>query len=320
MKKFLKFPFLILVSLYTPIHAHSNPLQTQGFTHGTFANCYQQYIIGHDDPLHPENNDNPNFLNLGGTVQFFFTSLQSYTLTTGYMRIEVQDAIGNWADITTVGLGQSLADTDYQWVTNTDGGETYPVIKIKNQNGSSYDINPNFFTLGNYKSVRLSTLGAINTTPTGSTKINLVNSVEEAFVMNPDDGANCYTFTPFSYNVNSILDNLCSPDIDIKFQLPSGSMNAGFFPPGWSVSKQLDNDGDGSDFFNTPNGTWCDQCIGVTAPYNAPNPVPCGCLNFEVVISIEPCNNAPTDCEPLEMSFQIEVCCSCDVRETPPND
>jgi len=282
---------------------------------GIIASCYQKLNM-------LQFGGAANLLNLGGTINYRFTDFgmpPHFTLQTKFVRIEIFDGTV-FKDINEVGLGWTLEDDDFEWVPTTVGGNTFPVITIKMNVTGGYEINPNTFTFGNFNQARLTLFDNLNTGGIGTFQANLINTVQEAFPMIPSGNAICYTFTPFSYNISSILDGLCSSNMNINFRLPAGSPHAGYFPPNWNVQQSLSNNGSRIDNFNIPNSTWCDQCLNVVAPHYLPDPVPCGCMEIEVMISIAPCSNSPSGCPTLELAFPIEVCCDCDVRLAPPND
>jgi hypothetical protein len=55
-----------------------------------------------------------------------------------------------------------------------------------------------------------------------------------------------------------------------------------------------------------------------------PNPIPCGCITFDLEITIKPCSHMPSPpCEDkiLETTYPFTLCCSCDLRfDDTPND
>lgn len=289
--------------------------RTQFWSHGAIANCYQFLEF---DPFAGTR----NLLNLNGSIDFRFTDFGSpphFSLTTEVVRIQVLDG-GIFKDITDLGLGLTLEDDDFEWIYDFEfEGATFPVIEV---DGPDNDpnipfINPNTFTLGSYTQVKFTYFNDQGGKD-GENTFDLINTAEEAFQMNPT--GSCYTFTPFSFDMSSILDGLCSPSITATLSVPPGSSGASYLPPNFSQITTLNSDGSGSNSFNIPNSTWCDQCIGAFAPYTLPDPVPCGCMDMTMTITIEPCNTAPSNCPDLELELDLEVCCSCDVRESPPND
>lgn len=64
---------------------------------------------------------------------------------------------------------------------------------------------------------------------------------------------------------------------------------------------------------------------GGVAPISLnPNPIPCGCITFDLEITIKPCDGMPSPpCEDkiLETIYPFTLCCSCVIRKNDiPND
>ncbi len=64
----------------------------------------------------------------------------------------------------------------------------------------------------------------------------------------------------------------------------------------------------------------CEDCYPLSAPHYYPNPVPCGCEEYNLEVTLTPC---PTQlCPPLLgiLNENVTICCSCDIRSTPPGE
>ncbi len=150
-----------------------------------------------------------------------------------------------------------------------------------------------------------------------STNIELVD-VQDAIEFSPAN-TSCYTFDAFALNLMPNLNGFCGKYSNVKL-----SPNAPY--QGWS-EQQIEGP-----LFNlareiqTKEG-WCDDCNQLDAPASVPDPVKCGCKEFNLELTVEPCSYQfnglePLDnCDPITITKSIDICCDCDKRiKTPVNN
>ncbi|MCB9246703.1 MAG: hypothetical protein H6606_09770 [Flavobacteriales bacterium] len=136
-----------------------------------------------------------------------------------------------------------------------------------------------------------------------------VLSVSRDPITNPG----CNTFDNFIMEVEYDLEGFCGIFSNTRLESP------GWMPPGWPQDWGVDVEYGDLYTFNIPIGS-CDACLNAHAPYDAPLPVPCGCLTLNLGGTIIPCENAPAECEPTTWWTSVEVCCECDVRDLAPEN
>ncbi len=288
--------------------------KTNFLTAGFIESCYQKIDIASAV-------GNPKkVLNLNGQTTFKFGQTgnpsSGVNLITDKIRIQVLDANGIVGDLFNLGGGHSLSDGIFNWVWI---GDSIPLIEIKkNIEGADYIVNPNVFTFGNITGTIITTYDQ-NNTIRESINLEFVNNLEDAFAFSPGNSASCYTFDPFKMEFSTVLDNLCE-GVDVKLNIPFGSPASSFFSPNYSVSF---NDLFGRySYFKTTNltrtmnnGNWCEQCNNIAAEW-VPEPVPCGCVDFDLHITLKSCK----DCPDLDLILSIPICCSCDIRSSLPQN
>lgn len=140
-----------------------------------------------------------------------------------------------------------------------------------------------------------------------------LKNADEVFDFNLGINGSCNTFENFYANIATSLQGFCAfvkPIAELSIRLPE--------PADWnSVISQNINLGQNICLYHSP--TFCDECLIAWAPWYAPDPVPCKCVKFDLKITVEPCPNAPENCEDLEIVKEVEICCQCDVRANPPD-
>jgi hypothetical protein len=292
---------------------------TNFVTNGFIKNCYQKVDLSQQGVTF-------NFLNIGGAGVFNFGSdgMPPHTgFKTEFIRIQVMEyGSSSYQDLYTLGGGLSLQDATFNWVNHTNNGLTFPVIEMKKYTqGMDYVINTNSFTFGSYQSVKLTIIEQSNS---HDINLNLFETLNEVITLVPSDGRTCFTFDPFSLDVSTILDGLCSgvgSGSSIKL---TPSANSPILPYLTSPFPFIDEIGlsglyksDNSQLY-IDNTTWCDQCINMVAEWYLPDPVPCGCADFDLEFTLYPCVGSSSNCPPIVLTKTIQICCSCDIRSTPP--
>ena len=149
------------------------------------------------------------------------------------------------------------------------------------------------------------------------TTIELVDE-EEAINFSPA-GSSCYTFDAFALNIIPKIDGFCGKYSGVK--LSPNSPNQG-----WSEQEIPGPLLDLAREIQTKAG-WCDDCDQLDAPAGLPDPVKCGCKEFDIELTIEPCTyqfnglEPLENCDPIEIKESINICCDCDKRiKTPVNN
>jgi hypothetical protein len=144
------------------------------------------------------------------------------------------------------------------------------------------------------------------------TEINFT-SAQNAFNVSNTSGNSCQTFDDFNASVANILDGFCG---NITSKITDHPFNVAYPPTGLEISYSLGDDANLSAFENH-----CDQCNNVSAPppSQMPNPVTCGCVLFNMELTIEPCPEY-YQCPSLILDYDIQICCRCDVRSQDPID
>ena len=142
--------------------------------------------------------------------------------------------------------------------------------------------------------------------------------IGDAFTLSPWDASDdCMTFSNGAARLNTVLDGFCGRIINTKLSSPNPNPNE-YWGSNFSLDVEFGHDPN----FNgaVSSSDWCAQCDGVQAPYNFPNPIPCGCVTFELEAKMTPCPTAPEWCEDISIQIPYNICCTCDTRELPPND
>lgn len=149
------------------------------------------------------------------------------------------------------------------------------------------------------------------------TTIELVDE-EDAINFSPA-GSSCYTFDAFALNIMPKIDGFCGKYSQVK--LSPNSPNQG-----WSEQEIQGPLLDLAREIQTKAG-WCDECDQLNAPAGLPDPVKCGCKEFDIELTIEPCTyqfnglEPLENCDPIEIKKSINICCDCDKRiKTPVNN
>lgn len=233
------------------------------------------------------------------------------TSTVDYFRIQTYDA--NGFELTYDYNG--LVTTDFPLAIHSTGGFT--VVTASTVVGGSQIFNQELFSFdSDVKSVLITpyhwTGTAPNETldPSNYTATFNLKTGAEAFSFEPT-GNSCYTFDNFATSYSNILDGFCgtlSAQVSIVPPVPAG----------WSPVFSQTIDLNGTTDITTPTNYCLDECGNMTAPYYLPDPVPCECIDFKLDITVSPCTDMQSDCPDLDFSIDIEICCSCDVRENPP--
>lgn len=285
-------------------HVFSKPhLLTAGF----LESCYQRIDFA-------SSNSQTKFVFNDGTTNFNFGQIGSpssgVNLRTDMIRIQVRDSNGLLVDLLNLGRGLSLSDSIFNWVWI---GDSVPLIEIKKDIGlPDYVVNTNSFTFGDTESATITTYSGMTINET--VHISFINDLSSAFQTTPANSASCYKFNPFSMDFSTLLDDLCE-GVDIELSLPQNSPAASYFPPNYSYTDNgifgpfsVEKTINISD--NIPFGNWChDACYNIGAP-PGPEPVPCGCVDFNLKITLKSCKNCPD----LDVNTTIPICCSCDIR------
>jgi hypothetical protein len=276
------------------------------FTDGEIINCYQNVLLHSGNQI--------NLLNIGGLTSFRFNK-GTGNLQTTHIRIQISDGNGGYIDLIDAGGGLTLEDDNFQWIGIPQ--ELFQVIPLQVDDGTI--INTNSFTFGNVTSAKLTLYSSLDINYLiREIDLNFFNSLDEAFTFEPEDGS-CFKYDPFSLRASTLLDGLCGTS-DLKLEpVPSNPLL-----PQLAPSYDLDFPWDFGFFKTIPVsksfnvGDHCDYCLTIAVPHSSPSPVTCGCTSFNLTFTLQPCNGATSECPPLEMSEEIEVCCSCDIRGTPP--
>ena len=139
--------------------------------------------------------------------------------------------------------------------------------------------------------------------------LNFMN-LSEAFLLKPGNDESCLTFENFNVNLENSLDGFCGKTKASLWQVPPIKNAQNQIDPikvelGINQEIEIEND-------------WCNNCMDATANPSEPDPVPCGCTNFMMNITITPCqgHTMPDNCPSLEFQLPVTVCCVCDVRTT----
>lgn len=244
-----------------------------------------------------------------------------------YARIEVLDQNGVYQDIVNLGGGSGLSSGIFDWVTYVQNGNSYPVIELRKLVNGQYSVNTEWFAFGNYPSARITSLDKFGGTLRVS-DFNFVNTLEEAVTFEPI-GSDCLQFTPFSLNTSTLLDGLCNwTGSNVELKPVSGSPIESYLSSNFSLSFPVFQGGSVSQggskttdkTFNIGISTWCDECASISAEHHQPGPIPCGCADFELTFTLEPCDLAPAECLPLSFTKNIQICCRCDIRGSAPLD
>lgn len=317
--KFLKSTIKFTLAGFIVLLVTSTASFGQGTT-GTTSSGYNIQSCYH--VLNPSNsNPTLNVLNTGG---FKFNYSNNAGARPDYVKIVTYDKSGVFMGFNYHSMG--IADGTFHIAQHPVHGDLVAVM--------GYDVyedlwvkNNNTFTFPEgAESVEITTYhwtGNVGqeTLDESSYKLtfNLIDP-SQAFSLDPTEQG-CFTFDNFTIGYSHILDGFCgylsNPKLSIAPPPPTGS--------GWNANftQQL--------FFNTQTtinqphwqgGTsWCDDaCTGVTAPHYISDPVPCGCVDFDVTVELTPCPTADADCPIVEIKLPISICCDCDVREISPQN
>jgi hypothetical protein len=276
-------------------------------TNGQITSCYQDVLLGSGSQI--------NLLNIGGTTSFRFDETTSATLYTEYVRIQISDGNGGYIDLLDAGGGLTLEDINFQWTSFPT--DVFPIIPFKTVDGNI--INTNSFTFGNVTSAKLTLYDGFGAQHVlQEIDLNFFSTLDEAFTFEPENSS-CFKYDPFNLRASTFLDGLCGTS-DLKLEPlasnPLASQLASSydldFPWEFGLFKSIPVSS------NINVGDHCDNCLAIAAPYYVPNPVTCGCTSFSLTFTLMPCDGVTLECPPLEMSKEIEICCSCDIRATPP--
>jgi hypothetical protein len=283
-------------------------------TYGTLESCYQS------KDFNTGNGQIFTFLNMGGSGQFRFGTYGG-NMQVYYARIEVLDQNGVYQDIVNLGGGSGLSSGIFDWVTHVQNGNSFPAIEIlKTVNGQEL-LNTGWFAFGNYPSARITSLDEFGATLRVS-DLNFVNTLEEAVSFEPTEGS-CFQFTPFNLSASTLLDGLCNfVGSNVELKPVSGSPIEPYLSSNFSLSFPVFQGGSKATdkTQNIGINNWCDQCAGISAEHHQPGPITCGCADFELTFTLEPCDGAPAECLPLSFTKNIQICCSCDIRSSAPLD
>ncbi|MCB9246772.1 MAG: hypothetical protein H6606_10125 [Flavobacteriales bacterium] len=109
-----------------------------------------------------------------------------------------------------------------------------------------------------------------------------VLSVSRDPVSNPG----CNTFDDFVLKMESELEGFCGSYSNLKVSSP------GALPPPWPAHWEQSIEFDVPADLSEPFG-YCEPCLTASAPWNSPEPEPCGCLMMNVSVMVDPCPDAP---------------------------
>lgn len=137
----------------------------------------------------------------------------------------------------------------------------------------------------------------------------------------PTEENGCFTFDNFKFKSDINVEGLCvSPFYKLKY--PNLVYNNNILPIDVLPYNNMLN----SPIYNInkPSANYCLDLITTTIlpPGNYPNPVPLGCIEFDMEITLLPCEYYESDpnCPPLVLNKKINICCSCDIRPSNPNN
>ena len=210
-----------------------------------------------------------------------------------------------------------LVTSEFPLATHSRGG--FDVVTASTVVGGNQIFNQEEFSFDtDVKSVLITpyhwTGSAPNQTldPTNYSATLNIKTGAEAFGFEPTNST-CYTFDNFATTYSNILDGFCGEVSGEVSIVPP-------VPPGWSSVFSQTFNIEGNTDISTPVDYCITTCGNATAHYYEPDPVPCGCIDFNLDITILPCDAMSEVCPNYNFSIAIEICCTCDVRENPPGN
>ncbi len=260
--------------------------------------------------------DNLSFSILNNGTSFRINGVPISSLPT-YFLIEEWDI--NGADVYNY---NELSDADYSVYNHPTTGDE--LIEYNKQINGSWAVNNNLFHFDSevtrivFTEYRDDPNNPGQLVPGFKTTLNVRNpeDIFEAWRWNgSSSGAppteKCLEFNDFLLDVTNDLPGFCSNlsagDITLTPPTPVG------WPSNFSHAVQI------KDFQNrtvpTPENYCEDKCSEMEAPPNHPEPVPCGCIEFDLEIILEPCDDANFPCPTLNFTIPLTICCTCDVRK-----
>lgn len=136
----------------------------------------------------------------------------------------------------------------------------------------------------------------------------------------PANDETCYLFEPFNF----------ADDLSLNIEGFFGSIEPFYHlslaphqteKAGWTKDNKVKTKKNNS--FPKLDSNYCEPEFQWTTPHHAPDPVPGGCIDFDLEYTIEACFNPPRKvrpCLPLKAKKTIAICCDCDVRAKAPAD
>lgn len=315
--KFLKSTIKFTLAGFIVLLVTSTASYGQGTT-GTTSAGYNIQSCYH--VLNPSNsNPTLNVLNTGG---FKFNYSNNAGARPDYVKIVTYDKSGVFMGFNYHSMG--IADGTFHIAQHPVHGDLVAVM--------GYDVyvdlwvkNNNTFTFPEgAESVEITTYhwtGNVGQETLDESSYKLTfNLIEpsQAFSLDPTEQG-CFTFDNFlaniSHNLSGFCGNITQTQIESKPPFPGGSgWDETYIEPivlGRSTSLRQP--------VNSEGKTWCQQEVNTqTTDGNFPDPVPSGCLEFNLKFKITPCSSADAECPDIELSLPITICCKCDVRPIGP--
>jgi hypothetical protein len=274
----------------------------------SIRNCFQEIMFGDPGPLVNGLYGDINFLK----GDFWFSPSPAFTgqFNTAFFAFDVN---GNpiTLDLVEIGLTDGVTYPVSEVLYDPLVGGSYLVDMIDLNWNSIFNQNRIFLPANvDVLIIRELTMGSNGEYFTYSGESMELNFMEmdDAFtfgqISTRDD--NCVTFDNFSYALDIDLYGFCG-NINLILKNPADNSEINL----------------GSSTSGTPTlpDTWNDHCPGpeqVIFVQPRPNvPVPWGCKDFFLDLVVTPCENLPgyEHCENIEISKEIEICCSCDIRQ-----
>ena len=144
----------------------------------------------------------------------------------------------------------------------------------------------------------------------GESNTTTFHIVEKDKILDTEIGTDqgCLTFDHFQMNGGVNLDGLCGK-VRNELALPSNGID-----PPEVVSDEFEF---GNHVTFDYLGDHCEECLEMAAeayPINE-SPISCGCRDFVLKTTIQPCYGKEHICEPLIIYEDVQVCCRCDIRD-----
>ena len=264
-------------------------------------------------------NQNKNILR-SSSYQFLYTA--NAAVNPDYWRIEVYDV--NGLPMTTNYVDMGLDDGLFWPVINVPG--IGKIVKAQRESNGEWITNNEVFHFdGDVEYVTITSIQYKEFPPNSGNWIYQEESnylhlsmkeAGEVIDLRNNSGEGCYTFSNFNFalTISESLEGFCGSFGEVCLELTQYPLPVHSPYPYKRCAMLTEN----------PNNLFAfddfcmENCGDAIAPYYIQDPVPCGCMKFSLSAIIEPCIEAPEDCESAEILFDLNICCDCDVRIIPP--